>query len=102
MRSHSMTVTAIVLFVAVIVWFLWAKSGLEGAFAASAPLPGQPTIPAPTTTPAPAPAPPPPPPPPAPAAPRPPPGAVGPPLGAPQAQPRPEDQMRIVADPATN
>lgn len=89
MRSHSMTVTAIVLFVAVIVWFLWAKSGLEGAFAASAPVPGQPTIPAPTPTPVPAPA-------------QPPPAAVRPPLGAPQAQPRPEDQMRIVADPATN
>src|SRR4029079_6510598 len=70
--------------------FQWAQKRTKTAYAATAPVPGQPVPPtAPTPTPAPVSA-------------QPPPAAVRPPGGAPQAQPRPEDQMRIVADPATN
>jgi len=90
MRSHRISISVLVLLVASVAGFQWAQKRTKTAYAATAPVPGQPVPPtAPTPTPVPVPA-------------QPPPAAVRPPGGAPQAQPRPEDQMRIVADPATN
>jgi len=90
MRSHRISISVLVLLVASVAGFQWAQKRTKTAYAATAPVPGQPVPPtAPTPTPVPVPA-------------QPPPAAVRPPAGAPQAQPRPEDQMRIVADPATN
>jgi len=91
MRSHRTSISILVLLVASIAGLHWAQKRTKAAYAATVPIPGQPTTPVPVPTPTPVPA-------------QPPPAAVRPPVGAPQAQaqPRPEDQMRIVADPATN
>ena len=87
MRFHRISISILVLLVASIAGLYWAQKQTKAAYAATVPVPGQPTTPVPTPTPVPVP-------------PQPP--SVRPPVGAPQAQPRPEDQMRIVADPATN
>ena len=89
MRFHRISISVLVLLVASVAGLYWAQKRTKTAYAATVPVPGQPTTPVPTPTPVPVPA-------------QPPPAAVRPPAGAPQAQPRPEDQMRIVADPATN
>jgi Flp pilus assembly secretin CpaC len=86
MRTYRLTISAIALLVASIGWYLWAQNRPEGAFAATVPVPGQVPIPVPTPTPAPAQ----------------PPAVVRPPTPGAQAQQKPEEQMRIVADPATN
>lgn len=91
MRFDRITICSIVLLVAGIVGLLWTQDRPKAAEAATVPLPGQPapTAPAPLPgTPAPVPI-------------QPPIGARPPAPGA-QPQQKPEDQMRIVADPATN
>src|SRR5262245_11036374 len=90
MRNYRLTISAIALFAACTAWYLWAQNRPGGAFAATVPIPGQPTIPVPTPTPTPV------------QPPVQPPAAVRPPTPAAQPQQRPEEQTRIVADPATN
>ncbi|HWP24140.1 MAG TPA: SPOR domain-containing protein [Candidatus Binatia bacterium] len=85
MRAYRLTVIATAL-CASVAWAWWNQNRPTGALAATIPAPGQPAAPLPAPTPAPAQVP----------APARPPTAVAPP------QAKPEEQMRIVADPATN
>lgn len=87
MRANRLTIVAIALFSASSAWYLWAQNPSVGALAATVPTPAQPAAPVPTPTPIPV---------------QPQPPAVRPPVPSAQAQPRAEEQMRIVADPATN
>jgi len=95
MRFQRISISVLVFLLAGIAGLQWAQKRTKSAYAATAPVPGQPVAP---TAPTPAPVVPQPP-----VGVQPPPG-VRPPLpGAqPQQQQKPEDQMRIVADPATN
>src|SRR6266576_292443 len=86
MLHNRFVIPVVVLFALSTALPRWAQNRSGGAYAAAVPTPGQPTAPA-----VPAPAPP---------AVQPP-GALRPPTPGAQAQ-KPEDQTRIVADPATN
>ncbi len=94
MRLHRISISVLVLLLASITGVQWAQKRTKNAYAATVPVPGQPLAPTAPT--------------PAPVVPQPPVGVqpspgVRPPLpGAQPQQQKPEDQMRIVADPATN
>ena len=95
MRLRRISISILVLLAASTGGLQWAQKRAKTAYAATAPVPGQPVAP---TAPAPAPVVPQQPP----VGVQPPPGVRPPVPGAQPQQQKPEDQMRIVADPATN
>lgn len=89
MLAKQLIIPAVVLFAAIATWSVYSQKQPEVAYAAAVAVPGQPTPPtAPTPTPA--------------IGVQPPVAAARPAVPGAQTQPRPQEQMRIVADPVTN